>query len=61
MEAEEQARKLAQIAELPSDQLAGWEAYVLANRQFFDGEQAAILRRRKELNIKPNTNARRTK
>lgn len=45
----EQARKLRQIAELPADQLAAWEAYVIANRPFFPDEQAAILRRRKQL------------
>lgn len=45
----EQERKLRMIAEMPADELAAYEMYVIANRQFFPDEQAAILRRRKQL------------
>lgn len=45
----EQERKLRMIAEMPADELAAWEAYVIENRGYFPDEQAAILRRRKQL------------
>lgn len=48
MTAEEMARKLDCIKLLPADQLDGYEAEA-KRRGFFDGEQAAIVARRKVL------------
>lgn len=44
----EMARKLAQIATLPKDELPSWKEYAKA-RGFFDGEKAALLRREKQV------------
>jgi hypothetical protein len=56
MDKAEQAHKLAQIPDLPAEELRGWWRYVITRgfRAEFDGERAALLRRAQQLGISFN-------
>lgn len=53
MSDDERERKLAMIARLTAEELRGWQwARKFDARPYFDGEQAALVQRARELGIK---------